>query len=188
MCCIACWRALSSGKLSVMLGNWTLWKRSILIWKLLTSPRSRECFFFCLQTRSRCVARPASHEGGACDPGTALPHSEGTLYRVYETLSRSREHRLARPQSTQSFLCLLQGKTMDFFFFFFLFLLKPLFTLGSFFFFLSSSSYLSCYVLCRHHHHILHLDLESPRRPLWSPAERESGQRAGPGPRWHHFS
>lgn len=133
-CCIACWRALSSGKLSVRLRNWTLWKRSILIWKLLTSPRSRECFF-CLQTRSRCVARPASHEGRACDPGTALPHSEGTLYRVYETLSRSREHRLARPQSTQSFLCLLQGKTMDFLFYFY-FLLKPLFTLGSFFFFL----------------------------------------------------
>lgn len=73
-----------------------------------------QCSLWCfsgLQTWSRCVARPASLQGGACDLGAALSRSEGAVYRVHETLSRSREQWLARSKPTQSLLCVLQGET-----------------------------------------------------------------------------
>lgn len=65
-----------------------------------------------LQTRSWCAERPASLQGGACDLGAALSHSEGLVHRVYETLSRSREHWLARSKPTQSLLRMLQGEAL----------------------------------------------------------------------------
>lgn len=65
-----------------------------------------------LQTGPRCAARPASCQGGACHLGATLSHSESAVHRVHETLSGSREQRLAWSKSTQSLLCLLQGKTV----------------------------------------------------------------------------
>lgn len=79
-----------------------------------------------LQTWPWCAARPAPFQGGACDLGAALSHSESAVYRVHETLPRSREQRLARSKPTQSLLRLLQGKAV--------------FLAAIFFFFLSRTS------------------------------------------------
>lgn len=76
---------------------------------------THRCYLWCssvLQTRPRCAPRPASCQGGACHLGATLSHSESTVHRVHEALSGSREQRLAWSKSTQSLLCLLQGKTV----------------------------------------------------------------------------